>query len=121
MLDQSELPRYLAKIDRIFGISDLLKLKTDKETIIRYYTESEKAYRLFHSRDGAVHMTLAEKDSSRPDSRGQARLLAEQAEEISATKILELGSGKGFNLAYIAKERPSAELYGIDLTPTHVS
>lgn len=121
MLDHTELPRYLAKIDRMFGISDLLKLKTDNETVIRYYTESEKGYRIFHSRDGAVHMTLAEKHSSRPDNLEQARLIAEQAEEISANRILELGSGKGFNLAYIAKVRPKAELYGIDLTPTHVS
>jgi ubiquinone/menaquinone biosynthesis C-methylase UbiE len=121
MLDQTELPRYLAKIDRTFGISDLLKLKTDKETIIRYYTESEKAYRVFHSRDGAVHMTLAENQSSRPDSLGQARLIAAQAREISANKILELGCGKGFNLAYIAKVLPNSELVGIDLTPTHVA
>jgi ubiquinone/menaquinone biosynthesis C-methylase UbiE len=121
MLDQTELPRYLAKIDRTFGISDLLKLKTDKETIIRYYTESEKAYRVFHSRDGAVHMTLAENQSSRPDSLGQARLIAAQAREISANKILELGCGKGFNLAYIANVLPKSELVGIDLTPTHVA
>jgi arsenite methyltransferase len=121
MLDQTELSRYLAKIDRTFGISDLLKLKADKETIIRYYTESEKAYRIFHNRDGAVHMTLAETKSSRPDSLGQARLIAEQAEAVSAKKILELGCGKGFNLAYIAKVSPNSELVGIDLTPTHVS
>ena len=121
MLDQTELPRYLAKIDRTFGISDLLKLKTDKETIIRYYSESEKAYRVFHSRDGAVHMTLAEDQSARPDSLGQAKLIAAQAREISANRILELGCGKGFNLAYIANVLPNSELVGIDLTPTHVA
>lgn len=119
MLDRSELPRYLAKIDSLFGIADLLKLPTDNDTVIRYYTESEKGYRLFHSRDGSVHMSLRSNGVS-DDNLGQARLVEAQVRELKAESILELGCGKGFNVAYLARKFPNAKLFGIDLTPNHI-
>lgn len=121
MLEQAELPRYLAKIDHTFGISKLLELRADKDTIVRYYTESEKAYRLLHSRDGSVHMTLTGSDpTSNHDNLGQARMVQQQIEELSAQTILELGCGKGFNVAYLASVNKKARLVGIDLTPKHI-
>lgn len=121
MLDQSELARYLAKIDHTFGINNLLKLKANKDSIVRYYTESEKGYRIFHSRDGSVHMTLTDPNSSSSkDNSGQARIIQQHVQELSANAILELGSGKGFNLAYLASRNPKAEFVGIDLTPAHI-
>lgn len=122
MLDQTELARYLAKIDRTFGISNLFELQADKDTIARYYTESERAYRIFHSRDGSVHMTLTTPDTpSLKDNLGQARLVQKHVQELSARNILELGCGKGFNLAHLARLSPEAELVGIDLTPKHIN
>lgn len=122
MLDQSELARYLAKIDSTFGIDRLLELQADKDTIVRYYTESERGYRIFHSRDGSVHMTLTLPDSTSPkDNLGQARLVQQHVKDISPRNILELGCGKGFNLAYLARHNPDAQLVGIDLTPKHLS
>jgi ubiquinone/menaquinone biosynthesis C-methylase UbiE len=122
MLDQAELARYLAKVDRTFGISNLFELQADKDTIVRYYTESERGYRIFHSRDGSVHMTLTTPDTpSLKDNLGQARLVQKQVKELSARTILELGCGKGFNLAYLASLTPEAQLVGIDLTPTHIT
>lgn len=122
MLDQSELARYLAKVDRTFGINRLLELHADKDTIVRYYTESERGYRIFHSRDGSVHMTLTTPDSSLPqDNLGQARVVQQHVQELSARTILELGCGKGFNLGYLARLNPEARLVGIDLTPAHIS
>jgi ubiquinone/menaquinone biosynthesis C-methylase UbiE len=122
MLDQSELHRYLGKIDDTFGIDRLLKLKADKETIVRYYTESERAYRIFHSSDGSVHMTMTRPDSpSVKDNLGQARVVQRHVKELSARRILELGCGKGFNLAYLARHNPDAELVGVDLTPAHIA
>jgi SAM-dependent methyltransferase len=41
--------------------------------------------------------------------------------ELSANAILELGSGKGFNVAYLARTNPQVQLVGIDLTPSHLS
>src|SRR5688500_8383040 len=121
MLDQTELPRYLAKIDRTFDVNRLLELAVDNNSIIRYYTESERAYRLFHSRDGSVHMTLATSSSRSPDNLGQARIVDRHTKDLSASAILELGCGKGFNVAYLARNNPQAQLVGIDLTPSHLS
>jgi ubiquinone/menaquinone biosynthesis C-methylase UbiE len=121
MLDHTELPRYLAKIDRTFGVNRLLELGVDNDSIVRYYTESERAYRLFHSRDGSIHMTLATSSSRSPDSLGQARIVDRHVKDLSASAILELGCGKGFNVAYLARNHPQAQLVGIDLTPSHLS
>jgi arsenite methyltransferase len=122
MLNQSELARYLAKIDRTFGISHLLELRADKDTIVRYYTESERGYRIFHSRDGSIHMTLAAPDSSSSQANlGQAHIVQQHVQELSAQTILELGCGKGFNLAHLARLNPNARLVGVDLTPSHIS
>jgi ubiquinone/menaquinone biosynthesis C-methylase UbiE len=122
VLNQSELHRYLAKIDHTFGINQLLKLRADKETIARYYTESERGYRIFHSSDGSVHMTLTMPDSSNSkDNLGQARIVQQHVQDLSPRRILELGCGKGFNLAYLAPLNPNSELVGVDLTPAHIS
>jgi arsenite methyltransferase len=122
MLDQSELARYLNKIDRTFGINELLALQADKDAIVRYYTESEKGYRVFHNRDGAIHMALTLPDSvTLKDNLGQARIVQKHIQELSAGTILELGCGKGFNLAYLARLNPDSRLVGIDLTPAHLS
>lgn len=120
MLDQSELARYLAKIERAFGISDLLQLRADKDSIVQYYSESEAGYRVFHNSEGAMHMTLATESSSTKDYLGQARIVEDHLRELSASAILELGCGKGFNLGYLARYHPEAKFAGIDLTPRHV-
>lgn len=123
MLDHSELGRYLSKIDNMFGIQELLDLRADREAIVRYYTESERGYRLFQSRDGAIHMTLAGQDPSSPpqDYLGQVRLVQPHAHELSARAILELGSGKAFNLMHLAHLNPDAIVAGVDLTPVNLS
>src|SRR2546423_10440734 len=108
LLDQSELARYLAKVDRTFGINQLLEMRADKDTVVRYYTESERGYQVFHSRDGSIHMTLATSgSSSSQDNLGQARMVQEHIKELSARTILELGCGKGFNLAHLARLNPA--------------
>lgn len=121
MLDLAELPRYLAKIDRTFDISKLLELRADKDTIVRYYTESERGYRLLHSWDGSVHMTLAGSDpASDNDNLGQARFIQQQITRLAARSILELGCGKGFNVAHLARVNEEARIVGVDLTPKHI-
>jgi len=122
MLDAKELARYLTKVDRTFGIDRLLALSADPEAVVRYYVESEAGYALFHSPHGSVHMTLARPGShGKPDNLGQARVIQQQAEVIDARTLIELGSGKGFNVAYIAAQRPGANVIGMDLTPLYVS
>lgn len=122
MPDQAELAEYLTEVDRTFGINKLLQLQSDKDIIVRYYTDSARGYRIFHSRDGSLHMTLSTSDpSSPPDNLGQARIVDRQVKEWSARTILELGCGKGFNLAHLARNNPEAHLVGIELTPVHIS
>jgi SAM-dependent methyltransferase len=122
MVDLNELARYLAKVDRTFGIQELLSLPADRAAVIRYYTESEAGYALLHSRDGSVHMTLSSADTDgKPDSLGQARSVEQQAKALEARNVVELGSGKGFNVSYVAQQMPSVNVVGMDMTALHVS
>jgi ubiquinone/menaquinone biosynthesis C-methylase UbiE len=121
MLPQFELQRYLGKVESAFGVKELLRLQTDKESIVRYYSESEAGYRVFHNSEGAMHMTLSVNGSPEKDYLAQARMVEESAREISAKAILELGCGKGFNVGYLAGRNSDVRVVGIDLTPKHLS
>jgi ubiquinone/menaquinone biosynthesis C-methylase UbiE len=120
MLPQFELQRYLGKVESAFGVKELLQLQTDKDSIVRYYSESEAGYRVFHNSEGAMHMTLSANGSPEKDYLAQARLVEENARAVSARAILELGCGKGFNVGYLARQHPDIRVVGIDLTPKHL-
>src|SRR5262249_5898579 len=88
----------------------------------RYYTESAGGYKFFHNRDGSIHMSLtASGSTSASNSRGQADIVQQHVEALHARSVLELGCGKGFNLAHLARLNLDANFVGIDLTPGHIS
>jgi ubiquinone/menaquinone biosynthesis C-methylase UbiE len=119
--DKQELKRYLKKIENIFDISKLLDEKISNDEIINYYKKSEAGYRIFHSEEGSIHMAL--NSDGEFDKNGyfeQAKFVNELLENNKHLKILELGSGKGFNSIYLAENNPEKEFKGIDLSPYHI-
>jgi len=50
----------------------------------------------------------------------QVELVSQEIADSRATRILELGCGRGYNLARLAKNWPNAEFVGIDLSPKNV-
>lgn len=116
-----ELPKYLNVISRVFDINQLLKQEINTKTVIAYYVESERGYEFFHSPEGAIHMAL--NFDGMFDKRGyysQAHIVQEHIDELHPQRILELGSGKGFNTIYLAKKNKHIEFIGIDITYKHV-
>ena len=118
---EEELARRIAAIERVFDTEALQERGLDRGEIARYYEQSRWAYRIFHSPSGVMHLALNphgrfDKDGYLGQAREVERLIASQTDAV-----LELASGNGFNLRYLAKRHPDASLTGIDLVASQVA
>lgn len=117
-----QLAEYLTKIRQVFDIDAFLQQRLGNDEIVKYYEESEYGYRFFHSTEGSIHMALNfDGKFDRQGYLGQARIVQEHIDELRPKRVLELASGKGFNLLHLAEQNPRIEFVGVDLTPTHVA
>lgn len=118
-LDEIQLENDLNRIKEVFDTTSILEEKYSNLNIQKYYQYSSKAYDLFHSKDGAVHMAINYDGVFNTDGYYQ------QANEISDEvgdnfHVLELGSGKGFNSIALAQKNSNATFKGIDISKTHL-
>jgi ubiquinone/menaquinone biosynthesis C-methylase UbiE len=121
-MTDAELTKYLNKISRVFDIDELLRQEISDEHVIDYYVESEAGYQFFHSSEGAVHLALNfDGKFDEEGYYGQAKIVQEHIDELHPQRVLELGSGKGFNTIYLAKQNEDVKFIGIDITPRHVA
>lgn len=90
-------------------------------TVTDYFTDTERQYSVVHNADGAVHFGLDwDGTYSRQGFYEQARMVEALLKERGAQDVLEIGSGKGFNSAYLAERNPGVAFTGVELTPAHV-
>ena len=118
----AELEDELEKINGIFALNDILGQHITSDFIKDYYEESNFGYKFFHSEKGSVHMALNYNGEFNEDGYyEQARTINAfiQADK-SIKKVLELGSGKGFNTINLAGSNPALSFQGIDFTPDFV-
>ncbi|WP_008314761.1 class I SAM-dependent methyltransferase [Leptolyngbya sp. PCC 6406] len=115
------LAEALDKIDRTFSIAAVLK-DFERDRLSVYYKQSERGYRRYHSEAGSIHMAINEDGIFSPDGYyTQPRFVANQITAIGAQRVLEVGSGKGFNLDYLARQFPEVTFTGLDLTPLNIN
>lgn len=115
------LSEALEQIDRVFGLDRILRHE-GTERLARYYGASEWGYRLVHSAEGCMHLALSASAPVRPDDfRTQTHALARIIRTTGARRVLELGSGHGYNLTRLAAEFPQVRFTGLDLLPRHVA
>lgn len=116
-----DLPRYLRKVARVFDLERLKDAEISASNVAEYYRLSAPGYDFFHSREGSVHMALNFDGKYSPEGyRAQAEIVGSLVPR-NARRILELGSGKGFNTLLLATERPGIQFTGLDLSPVHVA
>lgn len=119
MLDPDALKRDLGWIHQHFNVDELLGHTVSHQDIQRYYTRSSLAYRLLHSLDGAVHMSLSKDGRFRfSDYAAQVQQLASLIPQSNAS-VLELGCGAGFNLRKLSAAQSANQFFGVELTPSH--
>ncbi len=117
----AEMADRLQQVDRMFGIDKVLADR-GKDLIEIYYEQSGPAYDRLLSASGAMHLALTMQGSEpRPeDYRAQPTRVVGMATNIGASRILELGCGKGFNATHVARALPDRAVLGTDLLPAHV-
>jgi hypothetical protein len=52
------LAECLQVIGKHFDVSKLAAQKIDADAVLEYYRQSDRGYRLFHSKEGAMHVAL---------------------------------------------------------------
>jgi len=114
------LSEALGHVDRVFGIDSILA-DEGQDIVAPYYVQSEPGYKRVHSEKGCMHMAL------NPDgvytAEGyftQIRDVAYQIRQVQGTRVLELGSGMGFNTIALAPDHPDVQFTGLDLMAHHV-
>lgn len=115
------LEEALELIDRHFDTSVLATRPVSPATVEEYYRQSDRGYRLFHSREGALHIALG-CDGHRNTSGfcRQADLFREQLDLLDAHHAIEIGCGMGYNVRWLARECPQRTFLGLDLTESHI-
>ncbi|TQM93052.1 class I SAM-dependent methyltransferase [Roseinatronobacter monicus] len=114
------LSEALTRIDRTFGIDTILA-DEGRDIISPYYIQSELGYNRVHSQKGCMHIALNENGQFDPDGYlTQGREVAAQIQATRAKKVLELGSGMGFNTLALAPDHPDVHFTGLDLMAHHI-
>lgn len=83
----------------------------------KYYKLNAFAYRKIHSKEGFMHMAITTKNKDLNGFLYQPKTVESYIKK-DTTNILELGSGQGANLKYIAERHPNISFVGIDLHPS---
>ena len=108
-----------AKIDYMEQFIDLDSfIRGDKNTpdqIYAYYKLNHLIYRLHHSQEGFMHFRVSQNGCfTDEDIYYQPDFIAKYIRK--GDNVLELGSGQGANLLYLAHSFPSARFTGLDLS-----
>lgn len=105
------------RIDKIKNIVDLdyyLNYKTNNEEINNYYKHSRKLYRLFQSNTGCMHFVIDHGNGKKATIYEQANIISKHFNS-KTRRVLELGSGQGGNIKYLANKNKNIDFYGIDI------
>lgn len=118
---EQDLARRLRKLAGLFDIQAIRAEALGGPAIQAYYRECHAAYRKHHSPEGAAHMAINE--GGRFDPEGFAehlrRMAARWVGADRPVRVLELGFGQGYNLAWLAPRHVDIAFQGVDLTPEH--
>jgi len=107
------LSECLEIVNEQFDCQAIAETLIDEASVIDYYRQSGRGYRLFHSKDGAMHVALNRDGEFTTDGYlGQVELLAERLQQTGAQRVLEVGCGVGYNSRHLA-ERAKLSIHGL--------
>ena len=116
------LDEALALVAKRFDCQEIAGRSIDLEHVAEYYRQSDRGYKLFHSREGALHIALGCDGHRDKSGYGrQAEIFAEHLHAANAQHAIELGCGMGFNVRWLAEHEPEKTFLGVDLTESHIN
>ncbi|MBQ3379602.1 MAG: class I SAM-dependent methyltransferase [Clostridia bacterium] len=105
------IPNVNRNLDRIISSGTV-----SDEDVRHYYVNSRFAYKKFHSEEGFMHFRISQGGKLGPnDIYYQPETVSKRIK--SGDNVVELGSGMGANLLYLAKKHPDVTFTGVDLCP----
>ena len=115
------LDAMLALIDRRLGSRAMLA-DTGQDRIARYYAQSRAGYARVHSAEGCMHVALnPDGVFDRAGYLAQPQAVSDLIAASGARRVLELGTGLGFNSRWLAARHPEVSFTALDLLPAHVA
>jgi len=116
---QPEYEKLISKkldlLSRFFDLSKILSLHPDEKYVQSYYKLNRRAYSLFHTRTGLIHMGISRDGIYKEDDLLEAvRIVGKYISNFNASNVLELGTGRGANSYWLATRFPSVNFGGID-------
>lgn len=112
----------LALVRGAFDADAITRRAIDSTQVVEYYRQSERAYRMFHSSAGALHIGLSAPGSTGEDvgHERHVQLFAELVEQLDAQRAIEFGCGLAYNVRTLAAAMPRRSFTGVDLSPHHI-
>lgn len=110
----------LAKVNKIFDIEKVHNAPTDPSSVSKYYKINRIPYSIIYRGHDAIHLgiTYGEIYDRKEDILEQARIVEKYLPK-NATKVLELGTGRGINSGYLASKYSGIKFIGLDLKGGH--
>lgn len=116
-MELDNLKRKLETIEKVFDVRKILDLKPDKTYIQKYYKINRLAYTIFHTSTDLIYMGVSRDGIFKESDLLEAvRTVEKYVTSLKASKVLELATGRGANLAYLAKRNPETDFFGVDIS-----
>lgn len=113
--DEQRLRFKLQQLKKLFDFKALLETDTDIKSISKYYKTNRFFYTFLSNRDNFIHMAISRNGKLRKEDFLVQVKIVEKYINTNTKNILELATGRGANLIYLAKKYPNINLVGIDL------
>ncbi len=115
------LDECLQIVGKHFDTRAISERAIDEQSVLDYFQKSGRGYRLFHSKEGAMHVALnCEDEFTTEGYLGQVELIAASLVSLSARQVLEIGCGTGYNVRNLGERLPECQFTGVDLFGKHV-
>jgi ubiquinone/menaquinone biosynthesis C-methylase UbiE len=115
------LAECLEIVSKVFDIDSLSQQAIDQASVLDYYRQSDRGYRLFHSKAGAMHVGLNRSgEFSTEVYLGQVDLIGERIDRLGAKRVLEIGCGFGYNTRNLAERHTGCNFVGVDMSENHI-
>lgn len=115
------LAECLEIIGNYFDIQSLSQQAIDQASVLDYYQQSDRGYRLFHSKEGAMHVGLNRSEEfSTEVYLGQVDLIGTRIDRLGAKRVLEIGCGFGYNTRNLAERHADCQFVGLDMSENHI-
>lgn len=111
----------LNQVGNVFDVFSILNRRQEPPQVIQYYFKNRLTL-LFYNSDGFFHYGIScDGKYKKDDHKEQARIVEGYIRQRSAKKVMELGSGLGPNIAFLARRNPQVAFDGVDLSnkPLH--